>query len=88
MATFNLKTGDEVVVTAGSHKGKRGKITQVFALQNKVVVDGVNLRTRHMKSRSKNEPGQKVSFAMPFHASNVQLVGSDGKAMRHTKRTK
>jgi large subunit ribosomal protein L24 len=88
MATINLKTGDEVIVITGKQKGTKGKITQVFPAQNKVAVEGVNLRTRHLKSRRQGEVGQKVSFAMPIHASNVQLVGADGKAMRHTKRTK
>ena len=88
MPTLNIKTGDEVIVTAGSHKGKRGKITQVFPELNKVVVDGVNVRTRHMKSRRQGEAGQKASFAMPIHASNVQRLGADGKPARHTKRAK
>lgn len=88
MATINIKAGDEVIVVTGSNKGKRGKITQVFPALNKVVVEGVNLRTRHVKSRRQGEVGQKISFAMPIHASNVQLVSADGKPMRHVKRTK
>ncbi len=86
MSTLNIKRGDEVVVIAGSKKGTRGKIMQVFPELNKVVVEGVNLRTRHLKSQRQGEPGQKVSFAMPIHASNVQLIGAEGKPVRHTKR--
>lgn len=88
MASINIKTGDEVIVIAGSAKGTRGKITQVFPALNKVVVEGVNMRTRHLKSRKAGEVGQKVQFAMPIHASNVQLIGTDGKPTRHEKRTK
>ena len=88
MTTLNIKAGDEVVVTAGANKGKRGKITQVFPALNKIAIEGVNIRTRHVKSRRQGEPGQKISFAMPIHASNVQLVNADGKPMRHTKRVK
>lgn len=88
MASINLKAGDEVIVTTGSNKGKTGKITQVFPALNKVAIEGVNVRARHLKPRRQGEVGQKVSFAMPIHASNVQLVGANGKAMRHTKRTK
>ena len=86
MPSINIKRGDEVVVIAGSDKGKRGKIAQVFPELNKVVVEGINQRTRHLKSRRQGEPGQKVAFAMPIHASNVQLVAADGKPLRHTKR--
>ncbi|MBP7006019.1 50S ribosomal protein L24 [Patescibacteria group bacterium] len=88
MASINIKTGDEVIVITGSKKGTQGKITQVFPALNKVVVEGVNMRTRHLKSRKAGEPGQKVQFAMPIHASNVQLIGTDGKPKRHEKRTK
>ena len=86
MSKLHIKAGDEVIVTTGSKKGTRGKIMQVFPALNKVVVEGVNLRTRHLKSRRTGEQGQKVSFAMPIHASNVQLIGADGKAQRHSKR--
>jgi large subunit ribosomal protein L24 len=88
MSSLHLKTGDQVVVITGKNKGSRGKITQTFPALNKVVVEGVNLRTRHLKSRQAGQSGQKVSFAMPIHASNVQLIGANDKPMRHVKRTK
>ncbi len=90
MATIQIKSGDEVIVIAGSAKGTKAKVTQVFPRLGKVVVEGVNVRTRHLKARGgqQGQAGQKVSFAMPIDASNVQLVGSDGKPMRHSKRTK
>lgn len=88
MANMNLKTGDEVIVTAGASKGKTGKIAQVFPALNKVAIEGVNVRFRHLKPRREGEVGQKVSFAMPIHASNVSLVGANGKPVRHTKRAK
>ncbi len=88
MATIQIKSGDEVIVIAGSAKGTKAKVTQVFPRLGKVVVEGVNVRTRHLKARGQGQAGQKVSFAMPIDVSNVQLVGTDGKPMRHSKRTK
>ena len=85
---MHIKTGDEVIVTTGSEKGKKGKVTQVFPKLTKVVIEGIALRTRHMKSKREGEPGQKVSFSTPIHASNVQLISADGKPMRHVKRAK
>ena len=88
MTKLMIKTGDEVVVIAGADRGKRGKVIQTFPGQTRVVVDGVRASTRHVKTRKQGEKGQAVSFFMPLHASNVQLVGGDGKRMRHTKRTR
>lgn len=86
MNKFRLKTGDEVVVTTGKDKGKKGKIVQTFAKLNRLVVEGVNIRKRHLKSRRAGDKGQAIEFAMPIHASNVQRVGEDGKAAMHRKR--
>jgi len=88
MASLKIKTGDEVIVIAGSDKGKRGKVIQVFPQLNRVVVEGVNVSKRHLKSRKQGTPGQVVEFSMPLHASNVQLIGLDGKALRHAQRPK
>ncbi len=51
-AKLNLRKGDEVIVLAGKDKGKRGKIIQTIPEQGRVIVDGVNVVTRHQKSRS------------------------------------
>ena len=73
---LHVKTGDEVQILAGKYKGKRGKVTQVFPKLNRVVVEGVNLMKRHMKTRQQGQPGQIVDFPMPIHASNVKAVGA------------
>ncbi|MFA6429307.1 MAG: 50S ribosomal protein L24 [Patescibacteria group bacterium] len=86
MKHLHLKTGDEVIVVAGADKGKRGKLTQVFPKMNRVVVEGVRVCKRHLRSRKTGTAGQIVEFSMPIHASNVQLIGMDGKPLRHTKR--
>jgi large subunit ribosomal protein L24 len=86
MTKLRIKTGDEVMVIAGKDKGKKGKVVQVFPAMNRVVVEGVNVSKRHLKTRRKGDRGQIVEFAMPLHASNVQLVGAEGKPLRHRKR--
>ena len=76
---MKLKTGDNVRVIAGKDKGKQGKILQVFPLLNRVVVEGVNVRTRHLRgSRAAGQKGQKIQFPSPLNASNVMLVGKGG----------
>lgn len=86
MIKFRIKTGDRVRVIAGKNKGKEGKILQTFPRLNRVVIEGVNLTKRHLRSRRSGDKGQIVEFPMPIHASNVQLVGPDGKTMRHSDR--
>ncbi|MFH1088833.1 MAG: 50S ribosomal protein L24 [Candidatus Uhrbacteria bacterium] len=73
---LKIKTGDTVRIIAGKDKGKQGKILQVFPKLNRVVVEGLNLAIRHLRSRRKNEAGQKITFPAPVQLSNVQLVSS------------
>lgn len=88
MSNLLLKTGDEVIVMAGKDKGKKGKITQTFPKLRRVVVEGVGLAKRHLRTRRGGEKGQVVEFSMPINASKVQLIGADGKPMRHDERPK
>ena len=76
-----LKTGDKVVVVAGSNKGKEGKITKI--LDSKVIVEGVNLVKKHLKPKNNNGTGEIVEIEAPIHASNVMLV--DPKTKKPTK---
>lgn len=78
---MKIKTGDNVMITAGKNKGKTGKVIQVFPAHNKLVVEGMNLTTKHLK-KSGNQPGKKIEYSAPIHMSNVQLVDKDGKVGR------
>ena len=78
---MKLKTGDKVVVVAGSNKGKEGKITKI--LDEKVIVEGVNIVKNHLKPRNNNGTGEIVEVEAPIHASNVMLV--DPKTKKPTK---
>ena len=78
---MKLKTGDKVVVVAGSNKGKEGKITKI--LDSKVIVEGVNVVKKHLKPRNNNGTGEIVEVEAPIHASNVMLV--DPKTKKPTK---
>lgn len=79
---MKIKTGDNVRVLSGKDKGKQGKILQVFPKISRVVIDGVNMMTKHLRSQG-DRPGQKIQFPGPMHVSNVQLVSSkSGKSGR------
>jgi large subunit ribosomal protein L24 len=71
---MRIKKGDNVKVTKGKDRGKTGKVIQVFPETGKVVVEGANLMTKHMKTRRQGEKGQKLEFSGPINAANVQIV--------------
>lgn len=80
---MKLRTGDQVKIIAGKEKGKSGKVIQVFPDDQKVVVEGMNLMTKHLRAPRRGEKGQKVSFSAPIDASNVMVVcGKCGKPTR------
>jgi len=70
---LKLKRGDTVVVISGKEKGKRGEVERVIPRENRVVVGGVNVRTRHARPTQNNQQGL-YTFAAPIHVSNVMLV--------------
>lgn len=71
---MKLKKGDEVIVTAGKDKGKKGKIEKVFPRQNKVLVGGVNIYKRHTKPRGQGRPGGIIDIVKPLPVANVALI--------------
>ena len=70
---LKIKRGDTVVVTSGKEKGKRGEVERVLPGENRVVVGGVNVRTRHARPTQNNQQGL-YTFEAPIHVSNVMLV--------------
>lgn len=81
MANIRLKKGDKVVVIAGKDKGKEGKIMSVDRKNNRVVVEGVNMISRHTKPSMQNQQGGIVKREGSIHASNVMYL-HNGKATR------
>lgn len=81
MANIRLKKGDKVVVIAGKDKGKEGKIMSVDRKNNRVVVEGVNMISKHTKPSMQNQQGGIVKREGSIHASNVMYL-HNGKATR------
>ena len=78
---MKLKKGDKVVVITGVNKGKEGTITRV--LDEKVIVEGINIVTKHIKPKNNNGTGEIIKVEAPIHASNVMLI--DPKTKKATK---
>nr|AKQ01667.1 50S ribosomal protein L24, large subunit ribosomal protein L24 [uncultured Microgenomates bacterium Rifle_16ft_4_minimus_22956] len=71
---LKLKKGDEILITAGKDKGKRGKIEKVFPKRASVLVPGLNVYKKHMKKRDEQNPGGIISFSRPLVVGNVSLI--------------
>lgn len=78
---MKIKKGDSVIVIAGKDKGKTGKVTHAFPRTDEVIVEGVNVVTKHQKNRRMRSQGQIIQLEKPVHVSNVALV-EGGKAVR------
>lgn len=80
---WRLKAGDEVVVTAGAEKGKTGKVMSVDLDRDRVTVQGVNLRYKHIRRSQQYPQGGRIQKEIPIHVSNVMLLDpSSGKPTR------
>ena len=97
---FKLKKGDQVRVISGESKGQEGKILSIDTKKNRVLVEGVNLISKHTKPNAKSPQGGIVKQEGSIHVSNLMLVEggktvrigrsvtSTGKIVRISKKTK
>ncbi len=76
-----FKQGDEVVVIAGAHKGKRGRIMSIITKKDRVIVEGVNMIKKHERKTQENPEGSISEREGSIHRSNVMLASRyDAKA--------
>lgn len=84
---MHVKRGDEVLVITGKNKGQRGKIKVALPSKGRVIVEGVNMITRHLRSRGMGKPGGRIEMEAPIDVSNVMLIcPTCGRASRTGKR--
>lgn len=99
---FNIKKGDSVIVIAGNDKNRTTpkKVLAVYPLKGRVLVEGVNIITKHVKPNAQNPQGGIVKMEAPINISNVMLFDAttnggtrvrrerkDGKAIRISKKS-
>ena len=71
---MKVKKGDTILVIAGKDKGKTAKILRSFPKEGKILVEGVNLKKKHVKPKNQGEKGQVVSIPAPMNVSNTMLL--------------
>ena len=74
---MRIKTGDLVKVINGKDKGKTGEVLKTIPLENRVIVKGINLRTKHVKPSQEGETGRILTEEASLHASNVMFFSKD-----------
>ena len=100
MKKLHIKKGDTVYVNAGNDKGKTGKVLSVLTEKDRVIVEGVNLVSKHTKPNSKQPQGGIIKQEAAIHISNVNLIDpasskptrvgfkvEDGKKVRVAKKS-
>ena len=75
-AFVHVRRDDEVIVVSGDDKGKRGKVIAVSPKEGKVIVDGVNVVSKHVKPRRQGQQGGIIKTAGAIYACKVQLYCS------------
>lgn len=85
MRRFHVKKNDEVVVIAGSDKGKRGRVISVLGKKERIIVEGVHMTKKHMKKSQSNPQGKIVDREGSIHISNVAKAEIfDARAAKRT----
>ena len=74
MSKLHIKKGDTVYVNAGEDKGKTGRVLRVLVKENRAVVEGINMVSKHTKPNAKNPQGGIVKMEAPIHISNLNLL--------------
>lgn len=83
MAMMKIKKKDRVVVLTGKDKGKTGEVLRVLTAENRVVVQGINMVSKHQRPSQANPQGGIVKQEAPIHVSNVAIADpKTGKATR------
>jgi large subunit ribosomal protein L24 len=80
---LHVRKGDQVKVIAGNDKGTQGRVLAVFPSRERVLVEGVNMKTHHDKPSQDNPQGGRIRREAPIHASNVMVIDpTSGEATR------
>ena len=75
----SIRRGDQVLIRSGNEKGKTGKV--LFRMEDRVIVEGINIRKKHLKRTQETQGGRIVEMEAPVHVSNVCLCDKDNNPL-------
>lgn len=80
---MKIRKGDTVLIISGKDRGRKGKVIETFPKRSRVIIEGINLRKKHVRPKRSGEKGQIVERPAPINVSNIKLICSKcGKATR------
>ena len=80
---MKIHKGDTVLIISGKDRGRKGRVLKVLPKEQRVLVEGINLKKKHIRPKREGEKGQIVEVPAPIYVSNVKLICSKcGKATR------
>ena len=80
---MKIKKGDTVLIISGKDRGRKGKVLKALPKEQKVLVESINLKKKHVRPKREGEKGQIVQISAPIHVSNVKFICPKcGKATR------
>ena len=80
---MKIKKNDTILIISGKDRGRKGKVIEAFPKQGRLLIEGINLRKKHVKPKKSGEKGQIVETPAPLNASDVKLICPKcGKAVR------
>ena len=71
---MKVKKGDTVLIASGKDKGRTGKIIKSFSKENAVLIEGINLKKKHIKAKKQGEKGQIILTPAPLNISNIKII--------------
>ena len=71
---MKIKKGDSVLVISGKDEGRKGKVIKTLPQKRKVIVEGMNIKKKHVRPKKTGEKGQIVETSAPIDVSNVKLI--------------
>lgn len=71
---MKIRKGDQILIISGKDKGRKGKVIEAFPAQGRIVVEGINLRKKHMRPKKSGEKGQIVELPGSLAVSNTKII--------------
>lgn len=71
---MKIKKGDQVLIISGKDKGRKGKVISSLEKEGKVIIEGINLKKKHVKPKKQGEKGQIIQIPLPLSVSNVKII--------------
>jgi len=71
---MKIKKNDQVLVISGKDKGRKGKIVRTFRKEGKIIIEGINIKKKHVRPKKQGEKGQVIEIPAPIDVSNVKLI--------------